>query len=55
MATPTPRRPIGNYRAAMAELFLGGKVDPATHDRTGDDVRIDADDLTTHGVIVGMT
>ena len=39
----------------MAELFLGGKVDPATHDRTGDDVRIDADDLTTHGVIVGMT
>ena len=45
----------GNYRAAMAELFLGGKVDAATHDRTGDDVRIDADDLTTHGVIVGMT
>ncbi|HZI43915.1 MAG TPA: helicase HerA-like domain-containing protein, partial [Ilumatobacter sp.] len=39
----------------MAELFLGGKVDPATHERTGDDIRIDADDLTTHGVIVGMT
>jgi hypothetical protein len=39
----------------MAELFLGGKVDPATHDRTGEDIRIDADDLTTHGVIVGMT
>lgn len=39
----------------MAELFLGGEVDPATHDRTGGDVRIDADDLTTHGVIVGMT
>ena len=39
----------------MAELFLGGVVDPATHERTGDDVRIDADDFTTHGVIVGMT
>jgi DNA helicase HerA-like ATPase len=39
----------------MAELFLGGQVDPATHERTGDDVRIDADDLTTHAVIVGMT
>ena len=39
----------------MAELFLGGKVDPATHDRTGDDVHVAADDLTTHGVIVGMT
>ena len=24
----------------MAELFLGGLVDPATHERTGDDVRI---------------
>src|SRR4029079_14569930 len=44
-----------HYRAAMAELFLGGKVDPATHSRTGDDIRIDAADLTTHGVIVGMT
>lgn len=39
----------------MAELFLGGVVDPATHERTGDDVRIDTADLTTHGVIVGMT
>ena len=39
----------------MAELFLGGKVDPATHERTGDDVRIGTDNFTTHGVIVGMT
>ena len=39
----------------MAELFLGGTVDPATHERTGDDVRIGTDTLTTHGVIVGMT
>ncbi|TDT17044.1 uncharacterized protein DUF87 [Ilumatobacter fluminis] len=39
----------------MAELFLGGVVDPATHDRTGDEIRIDTDKFTTHGVIVGMT
>ena len=39
----------------MAELFLGGRVDPATHERTGDDIRIGTDSLTTHGVIVGMT
>jgi len=39
----------------MAELFLGGRIDPSTGDRTGDEVRIDTDELTTHGVIVGMT
>ena len=39
----------------MAELFLGGLVDAATHERTGDDVRLETEDLTTHGVIVGMT
>jgi hypothetical protein len=39
----------------MGELFLGGTVDPASHERTGDEVRIDTDAFTTHGVIVGMT
>ncbi len=39
----------------MAELFLGGRVDPTTHERTGDDIRIGTDTFTTHGVIVGMT
>ena len=39
----------------MPELHLGGLVDPATHERTGEDVRVETDDLTTHGVIVGMT
>lgn len=39
----------------MPELFLGGHVDPATHERTGDEIRIDTDRFTTHGVIVGMT
>ena len=39
----------------MAELFVGGLVDPTTHERTGTDVRLKTEDLTTHGVIVGMT
>jgi hypothetical protein len=43
----------------MAELFLGGTIDPATHERTSTDatanVTVPTDSLTTHGVIVGMT
>ncbi len=43
----------------MADLFLGGAIDPATHERTtGDDsshVSVATDKFTTHGVIVGMT
>ena len=39
----------------MAELFLGGLVDAATHERTDDRVALDTADFTTHGVIVGMT
>ncbi len=39
----------------MAELFVGGGVDAAKHERTGDDVRLKSEDFTTHGVIVGMT
>src|SRR3990170_6822879 len=39
----------------MAELFLGGVLDPAGHERTGDDVKLKTEDFTTHGVIVGMT
>ena len=45
--------------ADMADLFLGGAIDPATHERTTDDdtshVHVATDQLTTHGVIVGMT
>jgi hypothetical protein len=37
------------------ELTLGETVDATTHERTGQPLRIDAADLTTHGVIVGMT
>lgn len=40
---------------ADRHLWLGGEVDPATHERTGADIGVDTDDLTTHGVIVGMT
>jgi hypothetical protein len=43
----------------MADLFIGGTIDPATHKRTTDDaashVSVPTDSLTTHGVIVGMT
>jgi hypothetical protein len=36
-------------------FYLGGVVDAATGERTGDLVDYDPGDLTTHGVIVGMT
>jgi len=37
------------------DLTLGEAIDPASGDRTGEAVAVDAADLTTHGVIVGMT
>ncbi len=39
----------------MADLFLGGLIDPAKHERTDKDVLLPTGDFTTHGVIVGMT
>ena len=43
----------------MPALFLGGTVDPATHERTGttdaDLTHLETETFTTHGVIVGMT
>jgi hypothetical protein len=36
-------------------LFLGDKIDPAAHKRANDPVLYEAANLTTHGVIVGMT
>nr|MBP8209747.1 DUF853 family protein [Ilumatobacteraceae bacterium] len=39
----------------MAELFLGGLIDPAQHSRTDKNVLLSSGDFTTHGVIVGMT
>lgn len=40
---------------ARGELFLGGIIDPTSNEKTGENVLYDAHDLTTHGVIVGMT
>ncbi len=39
----------------MADFTLGGQIDPATHSRTGTPTDVASGDLTTHGVIVGMT
>ena len=36
-------------------LFLGEHLDPETRKRSGEPVLLEAADLTTHGVIVGMT
>ncbi len=38
-----------------AGLHLGGRLDPDTGERTDEAVRLPSEDLTTHGVIVGMT
>jgi DNA helicase HerA-like ATPase len=40
---------------AKTTFFLGGEVDPSSGDRTDRNVEYEANDLTTHGVIVGMT
>ena len=39
----------------MAELTFGATVDPSTHQRGTDPAAVPTDELTTHGVIVGMT
>jgi len=36
-------------------LFLGGVIDLGSGRRTGDDVLYETRNLTTHGIIVGMT
>jgi hypothetical protein len=39
----------------MADLSIGELIDAASHKRNGTAVKIPTSDLTTHGVIVGMT
>ncbi|MGE0136574.1 MAG: DUF87 domain-containing protein [Ilumatobacteraceae bacterium] len=39
----------------MADFLLGGQINPGTHQRTDTLTTLDSSDLTTHGVIVGMT
>jgi hypothetical protein len=36
-------------------LYLGEGLDPASRERNGEAVLLEAADLTTHGVLVGMT
>ena len=40
---------------ARGEMFLGGIIDPATGEKTDENVLYESHHLTTHGVIVGMT
>ncbi len=39
----------------MADLHVGALIDAAKHERTTTNVTLESADLTTHGVIVGMT
>ena len=39
----------------MTEFLIGAQIDPAKHERTTATTSIASGDLTTHGVIVGMT
>ena len=39
----------------MADFLIGGQIDPVAHQRTGTPTTVSSSDLTTHGVIVGMT
>ena len=36
-------------------LYLGESIDPTSRRRSGDAILLDSSDLTTHGVIVGIT
>ncbi len=42
-------------KVPQGHLYLGGVIDTANGERSGEDVFLEASDLTTHGVIVGMT
>jgi hypothetical protein len=39
----------------MGRLYIGGVIDPASGERSGEPLLYDSDAFTTHGVIVGMT
>ena len=39
----------------QGHLYLGGVLDTSNGERTDEAVHLEASDLTTHGVIVGMT
>ncbi len=45
----------GRMERPAGHLLIGEQIEPESGDRTGNPVLIDSGDLTTHGVIVGMT
>ncbi len=45
----------GRMERPAGHLLIGEQIEPESDDRTGNPVLIDSGDLTTHGVIVGMT
>jgi hypothetical protein len=45
----------GHMERPAGHLLIGEQIEPESGDRTGNPVLIDSGDLTTHGVIVGMT
>ena len=45
----------GNQAIQPGEMFLGGVIDPVSGQRMQRDIIYDARNLTTHGIIVGMT
>ncbi len=45
----------GNQALRPGEMFLGGEIDPVSGKRVLRDIIYDASNLTTHGIIVGMT
>ncbi len=45
----------GHMKRPAGHLLIGEQIEPESGDRTGNPVLIDSGDLTTHGVIVGMT
>src|SRR5512140_3225656 len=50
-----PGAKIPRMSETKSGLFLGRTVDPLTGKTGADDFRLDPSDLTTHGLIVGMT
>ncbi len=39
----------------MTDFLIGAQIDAAKHERTGTNAVVSSNDLTTHGMIVGMT
>jgi len=51
----TQEEKVGHEYEKLGAFYLGKEVDTQTGERTEDQVLYDSRDLTTHGVIIGMT